>query len=236
MSRAYGVETKMKVLAICSGGLDSVSFLGKYIGKDMEVMTFNYGQKANTETERLREICKFLNLPLKIIDITFMAKLWKGTQLTDDTVKVENEYTPSVVVPLRNGVMLMIGMAYAYSIKADKIIYGSHTGDIGTFDHNGHTEFYYPDCSPIFANSLTEAGKAGTFLCDKKVELEYPAMLGIGKLDLVKLGYEKLGFLLFRTWSCYKSGNKQCGKCESCINRKNAFKNAKVEDKTEYDN
>ena len=56
----------------------------------------------------------------------------------------------------------------------------------------------------------------------------------ISKSDLIKKGYKVLGNEIFKTWSCYLSGKMQCGKCESCNNRKIAFAKAKIEDKTKY--
>lgn len=230
--------TRGKVVSVTSGGLDSVSFLIWYKKKDfdVEVITYNYGQKAQRELERLKEICSKYSIPVKEIDMTFMKALWKGTQLTDDTTPVANEYTPSVVVPLRNGVMLAIAFSYAYTIKADIVIYGSHKGDIGQFTHDKchGAEYFYPDCSPEFAASFAKAMKDGVYICDQKVIIDTPGMKGWDKSMLLKNGFEVMGADIFRTWSCYSNGEKQCGVCESCRNRKQSFKIANIEDKTEY--
>jgi len=63
------------------------------------------------------------------VDISSVKDLWKNTQLTDDSVQVQESYMPNVVVPLRNGVFLMIAAAYADSINAELIIYGAHLND-----------------------------------------------------------------------------------------------------------
>ena len=57
----------------------------------------------------------------RVVDISFMRDLWRGSKLTDDTIAVEESYKPSVVVPIRNVVMLSIATAYAYTIRG---IYG----------------------------------------------------------------------------------------------------------------
>ena len=62
----------------------------------------------------------------------------------------------------------------------------------------------------------------------------------IDKSNLIKMGYEYLGDKIFQTWSCYSDGINigerriHCGICESCINRRKAFKNSNIRDKTEY--
>ena len=231
---------KEKVVAVVSGGADSTSYMVHYkesLGYDVEAITFNYGQKAQAELKALQEICDHFYIPLKVIDITFMKELWKGTQLTDDNVKIEKGYTPSVVVPLRNGVMLSIALSYAYTIKADRVMYGSHTGDIGTWTNPaGVKEYFYPDCSPEFAVEFAKAAKYGVFTFDKLIQIDSPGIQQMSKSELLQAGYAAMGNWLFKTYSCYEDSKelKHCGECESCNNRKNAFKNAKLDDETEY--
>jgi 7-cyano-7-deazaguanine synthase len=56
---------------------------------------------------------------------------------------------------------------------------------------------------------------------------------GVEKSGLLRVA-KKLGVPLDITWSCYLNGPLHCGKCESCLNRKQAFKEAGIEDPTEY--
>lgn len=230
-----------KALVVASGGLDSVSYMGVMQKESWEVeaISFDYGQKASKELDALKEICFDAKIPLKIIDIKFMKGLWSGTQLTDDSIAVAKEYNPSVVVPLRNAVMLSIAYSYAATQGYEVVGYGSHLGDIGKFDHkvegtDPHKEFFYPDCSPQFARALQAAFHMGMYECESKPTIDSPAIHGWTKSMLLKMGHEKFGDLIFKTWSCYSSGEKQCGECESCINRKNAFKGVEIVDKTEY--
>jgi len=220
----------MKIISICSGGLDSVSYTAGYIkdGHDVEIITFNYGQKATKEIERLKEI--FPNNIIKVIDISFMKELWPKTQLTDDTEEVKNDYTPSVVVPLRNAVFTTIAVAYGMSVEADRVILGSHADDVTIADN----DFMYPDCDSRFFQLLETTLCLGHLKKSRRVEIWSPSREHIGKSGLVKSGYNILQDKIFQTWSCYLSADKQCGICESCRNRKKAFEKAKVEDKTEY--
>ena len=68
----------------------------------------------------------------------------------------------------------------------------------------------------------------------KEIKIWSPYSENISKSDLIKKGHKELGNEIFKTWSCYLSGKMQCGKCESCNNRKIAFAKAKIEDKTKY--
>ena len=69
---------------------------------------------------------------------------------------------------------------------------------------------------------------------ERKIKIWSPYSENISKSDLIKKGYKVLGNEIFKTWSCYLSGKMQCGKCESCNNRKIAFEKAKITDKTKY--
>jgi len=222
---------KQKVIAICSGGIDSVSMAANYKYDDLVLMAFDYGQKGIKETEIVEKIAKQLKAEFKLIDISFVKDLYgDSNQLTSDKVGVEDEYTPSIVVPLRNALFLQVAMCYAYTIQADLILLGSHLDDAKEIDG----ERLYPDCSYEFFKAFELAMDFGTFKKDKKVKIITPSVIGFDKKTLVKKGHEVLGDFIFETWSCYKSEEKQCGICESCRNRKKAFELANIRDKTEY--
>jgi len=233
LRKLKGGKEKMKIISICSGGLDSCAYTSRYVeeGHDVHILVFDYGQKAKKEISAVQEIFEGKVKEIKKVNITFMKDLWPNTQLTDDTREVEKEYTDSIVVPNRNTIFTTIAIAYAQSIDADRVILGSHAGDTTIIDN----DFAYPDCDSRFFELLETTLRAGHFKKAKKVEIWSPSREGIGKVELVKLGYKHLGNDIFKSWSCYLSGEKQCGKCESCRNRKKAFKEANIEDKSEYD-
>ena len=68
----------------------------------------------------------------------------------------------------------------------------------------------------------------------KKIEIWSPYREGLSKSDLLKKGKTVLGDSIFKTWSCYSNKKLHCGVCESCNNRKMAFENAGITDKTKY--
>jgi 7-cyano-7-deazaguanine synthase len=223
----------MKVISVVSGGLDSVAYVSQFDHYDVYALAFDYGQKGRRELEALELICKELPFveELRVVDVKSLADLWTGTQLTSEEVAIEESYTRSVVVPLRNCVMLSIACAYAYSIGAYEVIFGSHLSDTQLDPVTG--EMMYPDCSPAFTKALELAVRLGHFF--EPLTISSPAIEGLTKVQLLKSVPDDRKYLLSKTWSCYHSGEKQCGVCESCINRKLAFKAAGIPDETEYE-
>ena len=127
----------------------------------------------------------------------------------------------STVVPFRNGIMLAIATGIAESHELKRVYIANHGGD--------HT--IYPDCRPEFIDAMDKATSAGTFV-DVRVEAPYT---NISKADIVRRG-AALGIDYTKTWSCYKGSEIHCGKCGTCVERKEAFADAGVEDPTEYEN
>lgn len=220
-----------KAVVVFSGGIDSVcaaSYLkSKY---DLYGISFSYGQKANREIITAKSFAKKLGLKKhKIVDISFMKDLYgKSNVLTSGKKKIPSKFEYSIVVPIRNAVFLSIASAWAYTLNAQLVAYGAHTGDKN-----------YPDCRPKFAKKLESSFNEGeidgiTTGLRKKIEIWSPYKEGLSKSDLLKLGYKTFGDSIFKTWSCYYSGKYHCGNCESCNNRKIAFEKSGIKDNTKY--
>lgn len=221
----------MKVLVICSGGLDSVSMALRYTEDETTLMTFYYGQKAKREIETVKKLAEKYHLGFEMMDISSLKSIFgKDNQLTND-VKVEECYQKSVVVPLRNAMFLQVAMVYAYANGFDKVVLGSHLDDCILV--NG--EYAFPDCSPAFFKAYELAMDMGTFRGNKHVRIETASLLGLHKKDLIHYANDKDKDILKETWSCYKNGERHCGICDSCRNRKNAFVEAGIEDPTDYE-
>ena len=206
-------------------------------GYDLYLLTFAYGQRAQREIERSRYFANMLNAKdHKVADMDFMKSLYNNSNaLTDSRQELSQEFSQSLVVPIRNAVFLTIAAAWAMSINAKVVAYGAHTGDT----------LHYPDCRPAFVSAMREAlntAESDSILSGlrQQIMILSPAVMGLDKSTLARTGYNILGDKIFHTWSCYSDGIKvdgdyfHCGRCESCINRKNAFTNAQIEDKTEY--
>jgi len=228
----------LKTVCIVSGGADSACTAAhlKSNGHDLYLITFYYGQRSKTEVEKAKIIADHMKVnEHKIVDIGFMKELYASSNvLTDANSSMPREFDYSIVVPVRNAIFLSIAAAWAFSIDAETVAYGAHKDDVN-----------YPDCRPEFVKSINEMVNLAEIDGIKKgvrkeIKIWSPAIDGISKKDLLRIGYKVLGDKLFETWSCYTDGIKHdnellhCGKCESCMNRKKAFIEAGIEDKTKY--
>lgn len=221
----------MKTLVVCSGGLDSVAMSLIMKDDDLTLMSFSYGQKATNELGVVKWLANRLNAKHIESDISSLKWIFGDkNQLTNDNVEVEGDYKPSVVVPLRNGVFLQLALTYAYSNGFDNVVLGSHLDDCTKIDG----DYAFPDCSPPFFKAMQMAACLGTKNSDKKVSVVSASILGLHKIDLIKKAYDIDKEALFKTWSCYINGDKQCGVCDSCRNRQKAFADAGIIDETPY--
>jgi 7-cyano-7-deazaguanine synthase len=227
-----------KAVCIVSGGMDSICYAAMLGQKfDLYLITFGYGQRAKREMSAARRFSRILGAKEhRVVDIGFMKSLYGSSNaLTYSERTLPREFDQSLVVPVRNAVFITIATAWAMSIGSRIIAYGAHMGDIGS----------YPDCRPEFAHSLANSLNLAEIDSissgiRQKVEIVSPATENIDKAALIRRGHELLGDRIFLTWSCYTNGVRRqgyylhCGRCESCINRKDAFLSARVADKTHY--
>jgi len=128
------------------------------------------------------------------------------------------------VVPNRNMIMYSVAIGYAVNIKAKAIYVGVHSGD----------HAIYPDCRPEFIDFLDKIAKsANEGFIEEDFQVKAPFVFK-SKADIARIGTE-LGVPYELTWSCYKGGDKHCGKCGTCVERKEAFELAGITDPTEYE-
>ena len=210
---------------IVSGGMDSITLL--YNKKDEIALgvSFDYGSNHNAREIPFAELhCKRLNIPHITINLDFIHRYFRSSLLEGDQAIPEGNYDAenmkSTVVPFRNGIMLSIATGIAESNGLKRVMIANHSGD--------HT--IYPDCRPEFIKAIDQATVAGTF-AHIRVAAPYT---DISKADIARIG-KRLGINYAETWSCYKGGKKQCGKCGTCRERKEALKEAGIEDPTEYE-
>lgn len=215
-----------------SGGLDSTVATAKFSKKyDIHALTFDYGQKSvKQEIKSSKEICEKLAIKHTILDLKWLANLGSSALTSEievpnlaiddlDNNKVTENSADKVWVPGRNLVFTSIATSFAESEGAKIIIVG--------WDKEEAVNF--PDNSKEFLNSFNKTIAIGS-KCD--IEIKAP-LIELNKKEIVKLG-KKLEAPMELSYSCYLGSDIHCGSCESCIRRKRAFDQVKIEDKTIY--
>ena len=210
---------------IVSGGMDSITLLYDHKDEIALGISFDYGSNHNArEIPFAKMHCERLGIKHITINLDFMHQYFKSSLLDGAEAIPEGHYADdnmkSTVVPFRNGIMLSIAIGIAESNTLDQVFIANHGGD--------HT--IYPDCRPEFINAIDAAATAGTYN-NVKVVAPYTK---ITKSDIARIG-KKLGIDYTETWSCYKGGEVHCGKCGTCVERKEALAEAGIDDKTIYE-
>ena len=210
---------------IVSGGMDSITLLYDHKDEIALGISFDYGSNHNArEIPFAKMHCERLGIKHITINLDFMHQYFKSSLLDGAEAIPEGHYADdnmkSTVVPFRNGIMLSIAIGIAESNNLDQVFIANHGGD--------HT--IYPDCRPEFINAIDATATAGTYN-NVKVVAPYTK---ITKSDIARIG-KKLGIDYTETWSCYKGGEVHCGKCGTCVERKEALAEAGIEDKTIYE-
>ena len=219
----------MSIVAICSGGLDSVTLAYKVASESAlkRLVSFDYGQRHRKELAFARHCAEALRVPHDVIDLTNMTPFLKGSALTEtENLEVPDghyaeETMRITVVPNRNAIMLAIAFGIAVGDGAKAVAAAFHSGD----------HFIYPDCRPAFVEAfqaMQQRALEGLW----EVALHTPFVQMI-KADIVRIG-TALDVPFTETWSCYKGGELHCGRCGTCVERREAFHLAGVEDPTAY--
>lgn len=212
-------------LIIVSGGMDSITLLHYRKEQISLAVTFDYGSNHNRrETEYATYHCKSLGIEHIVIPLSFIHDYFKSSLLQGADAIPEGHYTAenmkSTVVPFRNGIMLAVACGIAESRGLDRVLIANHNGD----------HAIYPDCRENFIAAMGKAMEAGTY---EHISIDAP-FTDISKTDIALIG-KRLGIDYSKTYSCYKGGEKHCGKCGTCVERKEALRNAGIEDTTEYE-
>ena len=230
--------TPQNAVVLLSGGLDSVTCLywAKANYANVTAVSFNYGQRHDSELNAAKKIAVTAQVNHRIIDID-LAQLG-GSALTDASLVVpdakqtdfsdnqHNDSIPITYVPARNTIFLSYALALAEVTQSNAIVIG-----VNAVDYSG-----YPDCRPEYieafekmANLATKAGVMGNHL-----HIATP-LLHLSKAEIIKLGVS-LGVDYALTVSCYRadSEGRACGHCDSCYLRQQGFLQAEIDDPTIY--
>jgi len=217
----------MKVVVLCSGGMDSVTALhwARAHHEVRAVLSFDYGAKHNhREIPLAAAHAKLVGAPHRVIPLDFIRQLFTSDLLQSGGDIPEGHYADDnmkrTVVPFRNGIMLAAAAGWAESAGAGGLVIAAHTGD--------HT--IYPDCREDFMRAMGDAMRLGTYA---GIELLRP-FIALTKGQIAAEG-ARLGVDFARTWSCYKGGALHCGKCGTCVERREAMLEAGLPDPTAYE-
>jgi 7-cyano-7-deazaguanine synthase len=206
-------------IALLSGGLDSTVSVAMALDKGIKIplaLTFDYGQKsAPAEIRSGRKLCALWKIPHRIIKLDWFKDIAKGSALINPSKQIPQlkesdlnnpaklkRTAQAVWVPNRNGLFINVAATFAEAMKADYIITGFNREEAITF----------PDNSSRFIKATNQALSLGTINKVKVVSFT----INMDKAQIYKKGCD-LGVSTGATWSCYENGDRECGKCESCL-------------------
>ncbi len=217
-------------VVLLSGGLDSATALAMAVerGFNCYVLSFDYGQRSQTELLAAKKVAADLNVAEHRI-VRLHLEDFGGSALTDNSIDVpdhEEEGIPVTYVPARNTVFMSLALAWAEVLHAQHIFIG-----VNAVDYSG-----YPDCRPEYiaafehmANLATKTGVEG-----ERLTIETP-LIDLTKAQIIREG-TRLGVNYGLTVSCYQADDdgRACGVCDSCRLRAKGFEDAGVADPTRY--
>jgi len=218
----------VKAVVLLSGGLDSTTLFYKALREvtdtDILAISFDYGQRHRKELDKAQYLTSLQGVPHHIIDLYQFGHLLSGSALSDSSVAVPDghyaeETMKITIVPNRNTIMLSCAVGVAIGQGYDQVWAAMHAGD----------HYVYPDCRSEFIDKLNELIPIAT---ETDVQV-YAPFINVPKDEIVRIG-DSLNVPWDLTWSCYKGGDKHCGRCGTCVERQEAFHLAGVKDPTEY--
>ena len=217
----------MKICVLLSGGMDSVTAFYEALQQHevVKCLSFDYGAKHNhSEIPFARLHAERHGIDHHVISLGFMNELFGSDLLHSGGEIPEGHYAEEnmkkTVVPFRNGIMLSIATGLAESVGAQGLVIAAHSGD----------HAIYPDCRESFMLGIAQAMRDGTYA---QIELLRP-FISMDKAAIAKRGNE-LGIDYSETWSCYKGHEIHCGVCGTCVERREAFLLAGINDPTTYE-
>lgn len=224
----------LSAVVLLSGGLDSATCLAlaREQGFAVHALSFDYGQRHRHELAAAAGLARELGaVSHRRVQIDLRAI--GGSALTDDIAvpksRSANDIShgiPITYVPARNLVFLSLAAGLAEVVGAHDLFIG-----VNAIDYSG-----YPDCRPEFIQSFERtvnlATRAGTEGHPFRIHAPLATM---SKAQIIQLG-TRLGVDYALTSSCYDPDEfgGACGECDSCILRRQGFREAGIADPTRY--
>ncbi len=199
-----------RALVLLSGGIDSATALYLTKQENFEISTLNmvYTQGYDSEAEASKKLATAAQVKEHLsIYLPFFKDL-------ETRYRPEPSSTISAAyLPARNMVFYGVAVAYAETLGATEIVFGSNADDAKEL----------PDARPPFIRLMNKLIRIGTRagVEGSSIEIVNP-LLKFSKTDVLKLAL-KLNVPLQLTWSCYENAKIPCGKCHGCRMRSEAF-------------
>ncbi len=223
-----------KAVILLSGGVDSAtaSAIARTQGFELYALTFRYGQRHDAEVRAAESVARAVGAVRHVIQ-TIDLRAFGGSALTD-AIEVPKSASveeigggiPITYVPARNTIFLAFALGYAEVIGSSDIFIG-----VNAVDYSG-----YPDCRPDFiaafqrlADVATKAGVSGA-----SIKVHAP-LISMSKAEIIREG-GRLGVDFSLTHSCYDPTPEglACGRCDSCLLRRQGFRDAGLVDPISY--
>jgi 7-cyano-7-deazaguanine synthase len=227
------MEKMKKAVLLSSGGIDSTTTMAMARSEGYEIysLSLSYGQRHACELAAACRVAQALGAVRHLILEIDLGKIG-GSALTDhfEVPKDRREEEmgrkiPVTYVPARNTIFLSYALAWAEVLGIGEIFIG-----VNAIDYSG-----YPDCRPEYieafermANLATKAAVEGKV----KIKIRTP-LIHLTKAKIILKGIE-LGLDYAMTHSCYDPSptGEACGRCDSCMLRKQGFREAGIPDPT----
>lgn len=229
----------MKSIVLLSGGMDSTVLLAHLLkdGHECSALCIDYGQRHERELASAYMVADYYKVGIARIDMSLVGEqlfAGAGSSQVGNRVDVPHghyaaENMKLTIVPNRNMMLIALAGARAAAMGYDAVAYAAHAGD----------HAIYPDCRPEFADMMAEALALGN---DPPVRLIRP-FINLSKTEICARGAQ-LNVPLQLTWSCYdpqevridveQSYVIHCGKCGTCVERREAFRDSGTPDPTAY--
>jgi 7-cyano-7-deazaguanine synthase len=208
-------------IVLLSGGIDSATalYVTKHEKTDIYTMNMTYTETYDREAEASRELAAAVHVKEHVsIFLPFYKDLERRYQ------PPPSDRISSAYVPARNIVFYGVAAAYAETLGADKIVFGSNADDSKEL----------PDASLGFIQLMNRLLKIGTRVGQEGevIEIVNP-LINYTKTEVLKLALQ-LSVPLELTWSCHEDGKIPCGRCRGCRMRLKAFEEIGVRDPLSY--
>ncbi|MGJ5712733.1 7-cyano-7-deazaguanine synthase QueC [Staphylococcus auricularis] len=197
-----------KAVVVFSGGQDSTTclFWAKKHFEHVELVTFQYGQRHDTEIEVAQQIAQEQGLKHHVLDMSLLSQLTPNA-LTQHDMEIEqtDDDMPNTFVPARNLLFLSFAGALAYQINVKNIITG-----VCETDFSG-----YPDCRDSFIKSMNVT----LSLAMEKDFVIHTPLMWLDKKQTWALSDELgvLDYVRYNTLTCYNGIiGTGCGECPAC--------------------